>query len=144
MYLKILALAAVLSVSATAAVTAQSTPTVVTPAQVQLTPGTGPLSGAQVAVLSGAMDKPGPYVARLKLPDGAKLGPHYHADTESVTVLQGTLLVGIGDSMDPAKMAALPAGSLVVIPAGVHHYAMAKGETIVQLNGVGPFQMTTL
>lgn len=27
------------------------------------------------------------------------------------------------------------------LPAGMPHYAMADGETIVQINGVGPFDV---
>lgn len=123
---------------------AASTPTIVTPTQVQWTAGTGPLAGVQVAMLSGDPSKPGPYTMRLHLADGAKFGPHFHGDVENVTVIQGTLLVGLGDTMDPAKMIALPAGSFVSVPIGLHHYAMAKGDTIIQIHGMGPQSMTML
>lgn len=123
---------------------AASTPTIVTPAQVQWTAGTGPLTGVQIAVLSGDPSKSGPYTVRLRIPDGAKFGPHFHGDVENVTVLQGTLLVGVGDTMDQAKMMELPAGSFVSVPMGVHHFAMAKGDTIIQIHGMGPQSMTML
>lgn len=123
---------------------AASTPTIVTPTQVQWTAGTGPLAGAQVAVLSGDPSKSGPYTIRLRLPDGTKFGPHFHGDVENVTVLQGSLLVGVGDAMDASKMIELPAGSFVSVPGGVHHYAMAKGDTIIQIHGMGPQSMTML
>jgi quercetin dioxygenase-like cupin family protein len=79
---------------------------------------------------------------RLRIPDGAKFGPHFHGDVENVTVLQGTLLVGLGDQVNPATMIALPAGSFASVPIGLHHYAMAKGDTIVQIHGTGPETMT--
>jgi hypothetical protein len=60
----------------------------------------------------------------------------------NILLIGGTLLVGIGDKVDPAKMVALPAGSFVSVPAGLHHYAMAKGDTILQIHGVGPSSMT--
>lgn len=41
-------------------------------------------------------------------------------------------------------MTALPAGSYAAVPAGVAHYAVAKGDTIVQLSGMAPFTMTIL
>ncbi len=123
---------------------AASTPTIVTPSQVQWTAGTGPLAGVGVAVLAGDPSKSGPYTMRLHLTDGMKFGPHFHGNIENVTVLQGTLLVGVGDTMDPAKMIALPAGSFVSVPMGLHHYAMAKGDTIIQIHGMGPQSMTML
>lgn len=36
----------------------------------------------------------------------------------------------------------LAAGSFVHLPAGMPHYARANGETIVQINGMGPFDVT--
>jgi quercetin dioxygenase-like cupin family protein len=100
---------------------------------------------SMMALLSGDPSKAGSsYAIRLKLPDGAKIAPHSHSDTENVTVISGTLLVAVGSSFDAAKMIALPAGSYVSIPAGTPHYAMAKGDTVLQVNGVGPASMTLL
>lgn len=129
---------------ALAATTPSEQPTIVTPAQLHWIPGTGAMAGADVAVISGDPTKAGPYVIRLRLPDGGKFAPHFHGDTENVTVLEGTLMVGLGDTVDPSKMMALPAGSFVSVPKGVHHYAMAKGTTIVQIHGVGPATMTNV
>jgi quercetin dioxygenase-like cupin family protein len=137
-------LALLLSLSGASALAADTAPTIVAPGQIQWTPGSGPLTGSQVANLYGAPDKSGPFVTRIRMPDGLKFGPHWHPVLENVTVLQGTLMVGVGDKMDPAKMVALPAGSFVAIPANVHHYAMAKGDTIIQLNDVGPWAMNAV
>jgi quercetin dioxygenase-like cupin family protein len=121
---------------------AQGTPTVVTPSDVKWTAGTGPLAGTQVAVIMGNPDQAGPYVIRIKAPDGTKIMPHTHSEVENVTVLQGTLMIGLGDTMDPSKMTAVPAGSFVSVPSGLHHFAMTKGETIIQVNAIGPRSMT--
>lgn len=100
---------------------------------------------AKMAVLSGDPSQAGSqYTARLMLPDGTKIAPHTHGDTENVTVLSGTLLVGVGSTFDATKMVALTAGSYVSIPSGTPHYAMAKGETVLQVNGVGPASMTLI
>lgn len=123
---------------------ADPAPTIVVPDQVQWSAGTGPLAGVEVATLVGDPAKPGPFTIRLRIPDGGKFGAHFHGDTERVTVLSGTLLVGLGDKLDESAMKALPAGSFVSIPAGVHHYAMAKGQTVLQLGGTGPFTMTAV
>ena len=81
---------------------------------------------------------------RLRMPNGLKIGPHFHGDIERVTVISGTLLVGLGNTMRVSKMMALPAGSFVSIPAGLHHYAMARGTTVIQIHGDGPFSMTAV
>jgi quercetin dioxygenase-like cupin family protein len=140
MRISYLALALSLILSATAL--AQQSPKAITPNQVHWTAGTGMMAGTQVALLVGDPSKPGPYVMRLKLPDGYKFPPHFHGSTEYLTVLQGTFLVGVGDRPDPAKMIVLPAGSFGTMPASTHHYAVAKGETIIELWGNGPFTMT--
>lgn len=94
--------------------------------------------GATMAVLSGDPNSAGSqYTVRLKLRDGVKIPPHMHGDTENVTIISGTLLVGVGKSFDESKMLALSTGSYASIPSGTPHFAKAKGETIVQINGVG-------
>jgi quercetin dioxygenase-like cupin family protein len=125
-----------------AAYAAGSAPTIVTPSAIHWAAGTGPLTGAQTAVIYGDPTKAGAYTMRLKLPNGAKFGPHFHGGVENVTVLSGTLLVGLGDTMNPSKMVTLPAGSFVSVPIGVHHYAMARGVTVIQIHGMGPRSMT--
>jgi quercetin dioxygenase-like cupin family protein len=97
----------------------------------------------KMAVLSGDPAKVGAsYTVRLKIPDGTRLPAHTHGDSEDVTVISGTLLVGVGSTFDAGKMLALPAGSYASIPSGTPHYAMARGETVVQINGVGPASMS--
>jgi len=96
-------------------------------------------AGSMVALLSGDPSKAGSqYTVRLKLPNGAKFPAHTHGDTEDVTVLSGTLMVGVGSKFDPAHLAPLTAGSYASIPAGTPHFAMAKGVTVLQVNGIGP------
>lgn len=114
-------------------------PTIVMADQAKYGPApTGYPDGATMAVLSGDPTAAGSqYTVRLKLRDGVKILPHTHGDTENVTVISGTLLVGVGKSFDESKMLALSRGSYASIPSGTPHFAKAKGETIVQINGVG-------
>ncbi|HEY1937117.1 MAG TPA: cupin domain-containing protein [Candidatus Angelobacter sp.] len=120
------------------------------PAVVVATPDTiqwGPAppifqSGAQFAVIAGDPMKPGPFIVRLKVPDGYRIMPHWHPTTENVTVLSGEFRVGMGDKFDESSMQTLPAESTAVMPPHHNHYAMAKGETIVQVHGAGPFKLT--
>jgi Domain of unknown function (DUF4437) len=98
-------------------------------------------SGAQLAVLSGNPNGTGPFAIRLKMPDGYKIMPHWHPTQENVTVISGEFHVGMGDKFDETGMQALPVGSYAAVPARHHHYAVAKGETVVQVNATGPFKL---
>jgi quercetin dioxygenase-like cupin family protein len=97
---------------------------------------------AQMALVSGDPGKPGLYVVRLKMPAGYKIMPHWHPTDEHVTVISGTFALGMGDKLDPATMKELPAGGYALLPAQMHHYAMAKTECTVQVHGMGPFALT--
>jgi Domain of unknown function (DUF4437) len=100
-------------------------------------------AGAQMTVLDGDPSKAGvPFVVRAKLPDGYKVGPHWHPTTENVSVISGTFTVGMGDKWDDSKMTSLTAGGFAKMPKAMHHYAGAKGETVIQIHGVGPFAIT--
>ena len=97
------------------------------------------MPGIQISALAGDSSKPGPYTVRLKFADGARVAPHWHPEDENVTVVQGTLLAGMGEKYDTASMHEFPTGSFLVMPKEMRHFAAARGETIVQLHGVGPF-----
>src|SRR3954447_22587508 len=97
--------------------------------------------GAKIAVLEGDPGKAGPFVFRLKLPDGYRVPPHTHPKTERVTVLSGTFHLGMGDRFDPNAARALPAGTYGHWPAGMTHYVWAEGETVLQFHGEGPWSI---
>ena len=59
-----------------------------------------------------------------------------------VTVLSGTLFVGMGDKLAPASAKAFPAGSLVVAPAKTNHYVLTKQPTVIEVTAMGPLQFT--
>ena len=96
--------------------------------------------GGQIAVLYGDPSKKAPFAIRLKAPDGYKIPPHWHSQDEQLTVIDGTLMLHMGDTMD-APAHALDAGSFHFLPGKMHHAAEAKGETVVQINGKGPFDI---
>jgi hypothetical protein len=107
----------------------------------------GPASippGAKIAVLEGDPFKEGPYVMRIKVPDGYRIPPHVHAKPERLTVISGTLYFGMGNKFDDKAGRALPAGSFGMWPAGMNHFGWTKGETVLQLHGTGPWTITYL
>jgi hypothetical protein len=96
-------------------------------------------AGAQLAVLEGdPMAASGDYTIRLKMPDGYKIAPHTHPRRENVTVISGTLKVGMGDKFDDSKMMSFGAGSFAYLDPSMHHYAGASGETVIQIHGQSP------
>jgi len=95
--------------------------------------------GMQMAVVDGDPSKPGPFVLRAKFPDGFKVMPHWHPTDESLTVLSGTLMAGMGEKWDDAAMKSFTAGGFARMPRKTPHYVVAKGETIIQLHATGPF-----
>jgi quercetin dioxygenase-like cupin family protein len=112
----------------------------VTPDQIKWGPAPDALpAGAQVSVLDGDPTKPGMFTIRAKFADGYVVPPHWHPTAEHVVVISGTLLMGTGDKAEPSAMHPLPAGSFSKIPAKVHHFVQAKGETVVHITGTGPF-----
>jgi quercetin dioxygenase-like cupin family protein len=98
--------------------------------------------GAQAAVLLGSPAKEGPFVLRLKFPAGFTVPPHRHSKDELVTVISGAFAVASGEKVDRASLKPLPPASFVHLPAGMPHYAFAEVETVVQINGVGPFDVS--
>jgi quercetin dioxygenase-like cupin family protein len=98
--------------------------------------------GAQAAVLMGSPAKEGPFVIRLKFPAGFVVPPHRHSKDEFVTVMAGKFAVGSGEKVDRESLNPLPPTSFVHLPAGMPHYAWAEVESVVQINGVGPFDVS--
>jgi quercetin dioxygenase-like cupin family protein len=95
--------------------------------------------GFQMATIVGNPDKPGAYYSYLlKAPAGSKAPPHFHKMTENVTVISGTTIFGLGDTIDLTKAKAYGPGTVISIPAGVHHYAVVKSDMVIEVNGIGP------
>jgi hypothetical protein len=67
--------------------------------------------GAMIAALEGGPTKEGPFVFRLKVPDGYRIPPHTQPKTERVTVISGTFNIGMGDRFDEKATRAMPAGT---------------------------------
>ncbi len=98
-------------------------------------------AGAKRTVLSGDPTKPGAFVIRLSFPDGYQVPLHWHPTSESVTVLSGGVNFGMGNALDMNATQAYGPGDFVFIPARHAHYLQARGATVVQVSGTGPFQV---
>ena len=100
--------------------------------------------GALIAVVSGDPTAPGESTIELSMPNGYRLPPHSHPSYEHVQVREGTLLVGMGDRLDPKQTRPLAAGDSATAPAGMHHFSITKGRTVLLVTFIGPYTITYL
>ena len=98
--------------------------------------------GAKMVVLEGDPTKEGFVAFRIKLPANYRIPPHFHPCPERVTVLSGTLHLGMGEKADEKAATALPAGAYTSMPPGMRHFAWTEGETVLQLATIGPWGIT--
>ncbi len=98
-------------------------------------------AGAEVAVITGNPGAEGVFTLRIRMPDAYEIPPHWHPATENITVIEGTFNVGMGNAFDRASTTALSTGAYAVMQPESRHFAWTSGTTIVQLHGVGPWQI---
>ena len=133
----------VLGLALSAALVAAQSAHVLVPAdKVQWGPAPAALpAGAEIAVLEGNPSEKGPVTLRLRFPANYSIPAHWHSMAERVTVLSGTLHVGMGDKLDRAASQALQPGGFVSLPATMRHFAWVSTPTVVQINLEGPFDI---
>ena len=98
--------------------------------------------GAKAAVIEGPMSEAVPFTIRLKFPGNYKVPPHWHPAVERVTVLSGTFNMGMGDKFDEKKTMAVGPGDMMIMQPKTNHFAWTDKETVLQLNGTGPWGIT--
>lgn len=98
-------------------------------------------AGMEIAVLEGdpaAANQS--YTLRLRFKDGYRFPAHYHPNAENLSVLSGTLLLRMG-ATDDGEMKEYAPGDFLHIPATEPHSGGARGVTVIQLHGQGPFDI---
>jgi quercetin dioxygenase-like cupin family protein len=104
-----------------------------------------PLGALAAVVVRGDPNGPGESTLQLSMPNGYRVPPHFHPSYEHIEVRKGTLLVGMGDTLDPKRTRGLAAGDLATAPAGMHHFWIASGRrTVVSVTFNGPYTITYL
>ena len=98
-------------------------------------------AGAQIAVLSGDPGKAGLFTIRLKVPADYTVPPHHHPTDELVTVIDGQMSLGMGDTLDKAKAATLNDAGYIALPANMNHFAFSGSGGTVQITSQGPFEI---
>lgn len=101
-------------------------------------------AGVQLAVLEGDHKTTGLFSVRMKVPAGFTLAPHTHPADERVTIIEGAVSVGFGDTVDRAKLRSFAMGSYYLNPAGVAHYVLSDTGATLQITGMGPWKVDFL
>jgi len=101
-----------------------------------------PLAAKKDGQISGDPDKPGaPYVIRIQNDPNFIVPPHWHPEDENIVVIKGTCSFGMGDKFDRSALREVSVGDYTFIPKKMPHFGWAKTECIIQVHGIGPFQI---
>lgn len=142
--MKRLALIGVLALGFSASAEKSAPPTLLTLTPAEAKFGDGPETSVKVAHIYGDPEKKGMFIQWMKMPPGARTPPHWHTSDEVFTVLSGSIGLGIGDTFAESAGKEIKAGGFAVIPAKAHHFGWSKDGAIIQVQGMGPFQMNWL
>jgi hypothetical protein len=99
------------------------------------------LPGVKIAVIEGPLNQAVPIMFRLKFPANFNIPPHWHPGIEHITIISGTLHMGIGSVFDKSKTRPLTTGSVSIMQPGTHHYVWTAEETIGQVHSIGPWSV---
>jgi hypothetical protein len=92
--------------------------------------------------VSGDPDKAGAqYVIRIPNDANQIVLPHWHPEDENIVVVKGTWYLGTGDKFDRSALREMNVGDYALVPQRMHHFAWSKTDTIIQVHGIGPFQV---
>ncbi len=98
--------------------------------------------GLERAMVSGDPDKAGsPCVIRVRATRAAAVPAHWHPMDENVTVLAGTIKIGMGDKYDKKTAHTIPTGAYTFVPKNMRHFAWHAPNSVIQIHGNGPFEL---
>lgn len=115
---------------------------IMVPSDMQWTDSPALPEGVKISVLYGDLKQAEPFGFRLKIPAGGVIAPHTHPVNERVTVVSGDFAMGMGEKFSKEALTDMPVGSIAIFPKGHPMFALAKEETIIQVNGEGPWGIT--
>lgn len=101
----------------------------------------GPLAseGCRMAVLEGDPKAEQLFTFRVRTTEPFVLPPHTHPRNERVTVIEGAVHVGFGDTVDKEASSRFEAGDFYVNRAGAVHFVWSDEPVTLQLTGIGPW-----
>jgi quercetin dioxygenase-like cupin family protein len=100
-----------------------------------------PMTG-DVEILSGDPEIAGqPFVMRIRELPGTIIPRHTHPVDENITVVQGIWFFAVGETWDKSALHELRAGDYAFAPKGSTMFGYCPDGAIVQVHGVGPFEI---
>jgi len=99
-------------------------------------------AGAQMAVVSGDPGKAEMFKIELKMPAGYAVPAHWHPTDETVKVVSGKIGYGMTAKLDKAHAKWGAAGAKVTMKAKMHHWVFANAPAMIEVSGMGPFQIS--
>lgn len=100
-------------------------------------------AGIKIACLYGDLTKHEPFTLRVMMPPHSVIPLHTHNLDEMLTVLSGNLDHYTGTGTKKSAPHPLAAGAFVHLPVNMAHALQAGDQPVVlQVSGVGPFEMT--
>ena len=96
-------------------------------------------AGAKLTVIEGPLSEAVPFILRITFPANFQIPARWHPAIEHVTVISGTINMGLGDKLDRSKTKALSAGSVAIMQPKTNHFLWTDQEALVQVHGVGPW-----
>ena len=93
-------------------------------------------------VVSGSPEVAGaPFVIRIHNYDNQVVPPHWHPGDEHIVVVKGTWYLAAGDTWERSALKEMNVGDYIFVPKEMRHFGLSKGETVVQIHGIGPFKL---
>jgi len=81
------------------------------------------------------------YVIRIPNDANQIVLPHWHPEDENIVVVKGTWYMGMGEKFDRSALREMNVGDYALVPKHTRHFAWSKTGTIIQVHGIGPFQI---
>jgi quercetin dioxygenase-like cupin family protein len=95
--------------------------------------------GSKWSILEGHSDVAGEAFTYAAFIPAGHHEHHWHTSDARVAVIQGTLKVGFGETLDLEHLKAYPVGTFLFVPANVKHTMAVDEDTIIIGTAVGPW-----
>ena len=82
-----------------------------------------------------------PFVIRIQAEAGFIVMPHVHPVDENIVILKGSWALGMGEHYRKDRLEAMEPGDFGFAGHGMAHFAQSKTDTIIQVHGIGPFNV---
>lgn len=96
--------------------------------------------GCEMAVLEGDPRQAQLFTVRFRTTGVFEMKPHSHPRNERVTILEGRVGVGFGDSIDRSVVSWFGPGDYYVNAKETVHFVLADSPALIQITGIGPWE----